>query len=64
MNTTKRINAIGGDSIAVDHWTEDQDNDAVWLYVRHARASLSLYLTKDQARALADALTQFANSDI
>ena len=64
MDTTKRINAIGGDSIAVDHWTEDKDNDAVWLYVRHGRASLSLHLTKDQARALALALTQIADSDI
>ena len=58
----KTISTMNRGSIAIDHWTEDETNDSVWMNVTQARSSMSFMLTKDQARELAATLIEYAEA--
>ena len=50
-------------SVHVDQWTANEQNDTVWLACSISRATLSIYMTKEQARELADALMQIVEAE-
>jgi hypothetical protein len=65
MNKTIKASVDGENfgHVNVDQWTHNEENDCVYLasYVRNAH--VSLWMSKDQARELAEALMKIAEAE-
>jgi len=48
--------------VLVDQWTHNEENDCVYLAVTVRMANVSLWMSKDQARELAEALMKIVEA--
>lgn len=64
FETTIKANIDGHymGTVMVDQWTTNEQNDSVYLSVSVPNGHLSVKMTKEQARELAEALTQIVEA--
>jgi len=64
FETTIKANIDGQHygTVMVDQWTTLDENDSVYLSIHIRQGHMSLQMTKEQARELAEALTQIVEA--
>ena len=50
-------------TVMVDQWTTNETNDTVYMSIHIRQGHMSLQMTKEQARELADALMQIVEAE-
>lgn len=64
FETTIKANIDGQHygTVMVDQWTTLDENDSVYLSIHIRQGHMSVQMTKEQARELAEALTQIVEA--